>query len=102
MTIVLLNRAQVLARLGDKSVSWLYERMAAGEFPRPIKLGGSSSVAWVEAEVNAYLEAQIAEGRVVLTAKPRARKTKAPTTSDPAAAQRSLAPSVTPTEPIAA
>lgn len=44
----LLSRAQVLVLLGNKSVSWLYERMSLGEFPRPIKLGGSSSVAWNE------------------------------------------------------
>jgi predicted DNA-binding transcriptional regulator AlpA len=72
----LLNRSQVLERLGNKSVSWLYERMASGEFPRPIRLGGSSSVAWVRQEIDNYIAGRIAEGRVVLTAKPRTRKTK--------------------------
>lgn len=82
----LLSRSQVLARLGGKSVSWLYERMAAGEFPRPIRLAGSSSVAWVESEVSDYLERTIAEGRVTLTAKPRVRKQKPTNTPESCAA----------------
>ncbi len=69
----LLNRSQVLARLGGKSVSWLYEEMAAGRLPRPVRLG-RSAVAWVESEISEYVDRAIAENRVTLTAKPRVRK----------------------------
>jgi prophage regulatory protein len=69
----LLSRSQVLSRLGGKSVSWLYEEMAAGRFPRPVKIG-RSSVAWVEEEIGAYIASRIADGRVTFTAKPRIRR----------------------------
>jgi prophage regulatory protein len=85
----LLNRSQVLERLGNKSVSWLYEEMAAGRVPRPVKLG-RSAVAWVESEISDYIAGRIAEGRVVLTAKPRTRKSTSKalptTTSEPRSA----------------
>jgi prophage regulatory protein len=87
----LLNRSQVLERLGNKSVSWLYEEMAAGRVPRPVRLG-RSAVAWVESEIFDYIARRIAEGRVVLTAKPRVRKSSAkatpaaPETTEPRAA----------------
>lgn len=32
----------------------------AGRFPRPIHLGGGRRIAFVEAEIDAYVEAQIA------------------------------------------
>jgi predicted DNA-binding transcriptional regulator AlpA len=80
----LLNRSQVLARLGNRSVSWLYEEMAADRLPRPIKLG-RSGVAWVQSEIDAYIDRRIAEGRVILTAKPRNRKSST-SLSDRAAA----------------
>ena len=87
----LLNRAQVLARLGNKSVSWLYAEMAEGRLPLPVKIGGGASVAWVSSEIDAYIARRIAEGRVTLTAKPRMRKSSAkptpvaPDTSEPRA-----------------
>lgn len=77
----LVNRSQVLERLGNKSVSWLYEEMAAGRFPRPVRLG-RSAVAWVEQEVSDYISTRIAEGRVTLSARPRVRQSK----GNPAAA----------------
>ena len=76
MSSKLINRAQVLERLGNRSVSWLYEEMGANRFPRPVRLG-KWGVAWIESEVDNYIEKRIAEGRVTLT--PRARKSK----SDP-------------------
>ena len=69
----LINRAQVLGRLGNRSVSWLYEQMSLGLLPRPVKLG-RSGVAWVESEIDDYIANRIAEGRVTLT--PRVRKPK--------------------------
>lgn len=84
----LVNRSQVLGRLGNKSVSWLYEEMAAGRFPRPVRLG-RSAVAWVEQEVSDYILTRIAEGRVNLSAKPRVRKSKSKLAAVFPAAERS-------------
>jgi hypothetical protein len=46
--------------------------------PRPIRLG-RASVAWIESEINEYIENQIAHGRVKLTQKARVWKRKAST-----------------------
>ncbi len=40
----------------------IYDRVRAGEFPAPVSLGGSA-VAWVEAEVTAWIQARIEAGR---------------------------------------
>ena len=69
----LLSRAQVLERLGGRSVSWLYAEMAALRFPRPIRIG-RYAVAWVAEEIDAHIARCIAENRVTLTAKSRASK----------------------------
>jgi prophage regulatory protein len=55
---VLLRLPQVKARTG-LSRSELYRRMAAGDFPQPVKLGSRAS-AWPEFEVSAWCEARIA------------------------------------------
>ncbi|HBO9330744.1 TPA: AlpA family phage regulatory protein [Pseudomonas aeruginosa] len=44
------------------SCSEIYRRIAAGAFPRQITLG-PKSVVWIEAEVQAWCEARIAESR---------------------------------------
>jgi len=74
----LLNRAQVLERLGNRSVSWLYEEMGAGRFPRPVRLG-KWGVAWIESEVDEHIEKRIASGRVTLTPRVRRPKSDDPT-----------------------
>ncbi len=51
----------VKARCG-LSRSTLYNRMAAGEFPRPVALG-PRSVGWVESEINAWIAARINASR---------------------------------------
>ena len=58
----ILKRPEVEAMTGF-SRSTLYARMAAGEFPKPIKLGGpnSRSVGWPESVVNDWIEARMAE-----------------------------------------
>ena len=38
----------------------IYEDMAAGSFPLPVKLS-ARAVRWVEDEIDAYIEAKIAE-----------------------------------------
>lgn len=58
----ILKRPEVEAMTGF-SRSTLYARMAEGEFPKPIKLGGpnSRSVGWPESVVMEWIEARMAE-----------------------------------------
>lgn len=42
------------------SRSTIYEMMAQGRFPRPVKLNLRSN-GWVEAEINDWLESRVAE-----------------------------------------
>jgi prophage regulatory protein len=49
----LLRRREVEAKVGHGS-SWLYAEMQAGRFPEPVVIG-ARSVAWVEAEVDAWI-----------------------------------------------
>jgi prophage regulatory protein len=58
----ILKRPEVEAMTGF-SKSTLYARIAAGEFPKPVKLGGanSRSVGWPESAVNDWIEARMAE-----------------------------------------
>ena len=53
------RRPAVCARVGLGKTA-LYEQIAEGSFPAPIKIGPRAS-AWVDAEVDAWLEARIAE-----------------------------------------
>jgi prophage regulatory protein len=55
----LLKRPEVEARTG-KSRSSIYLGVHAGTFPKPVRLG-PNSVAWVEAEIDAYIEKRIAD-----------------------------------------
>lgn len=57
--LVLLRLHQVRARTG-LSRSEIYRRIAAGDFPKPIKLGERAS-AWAEHEVTAWIAARIAQ-----------------------------------------
>lgn len=52
----LLRLSEVLARVGLKK-SAIYARIRAGMFPKPVDLGGV--VAWVEAEIDAWIAEQI-------------------------------------------
>ena len=54
----LLRRPEVQSRAG-LSRSEIYRRVAAGTFPRPVKLGERAS-AWVESEIDAWAAAHIA------------------------------------------
>jgi prophage regulatory protein len=53
-----LRRPEVEQKTGLKR-SAIYKKMRAGEFPLPIGLGSGSrrAVAWIEAEIDAWLEA---------------------------------------------
>lgn len=56
----LLRMPQVLYRVGLKKTV-IYERIKAGSFPKPIKLGSAS--AWPEHEVEAWIAQQVEEQR---------------------------------------
>lgn len=59
--LTILRRKEVEARTG-LSRSTIYERIRARTFPAPVSLG-AKAVGWVEAEVDAWLAAQIAKSR---------------------------------------
>ena len=54
----LLRLREVIHRCGLGKTA-IYTRIRAGELPQPVPLGGV--VAWVETEVDAWIEARIAE-----------------------------------------
>lgn len=57
--IAVLRLAEVRRRTGQ-STSGLYAAMAAGRFPKPIRIS-ERSVAWIESEVADWLAARVAE-----------------------------------------
>lgn len=59
--VVILRRKQVEARTG-LSRSTIYAYMAAGMFPKPVKIG-SRAVGWVESEISQFLNAQVEQSR---------------------------------------
>jgi prophage regulatory protein len=61
VTNKLLRIADVMSATGLKKPA-IYSSIAAGEFPKPIKLG-LRMVAWVEADVDKWIEAKIKAGR---------------------------------------
>lgn len=60
----ILRRRQVEKRVG-LSRSPLYARIKAGTFPKPVHLGNSRAVGWLEHEIDAWLAAQIEQSRKV-------------------------------------
>ncbi len=57
----ILRQPAVTAKTG-KSRTRIYEDVAAGTFPAPIKLGpGARAVGWLESEIDAWIAARIAE-----------------------------------------
>ena len=57
----ILRPSQVLARTG-LSKSTLYELVAKGSFPSPIRISGRAT-GWIEAEVDAWIRRGVAESR---------------------------------------
>jgi prophage regulatory protein len=43
--------------------SSIYDRVSRGEFPRPISLGDGRAVAWIESEINAWIQTKIEAAR---------------------------------------
>jgi len=58
--------------------STIYERMAAGKFPRPVFPDGARSARWLEAEIIAWQDQQVAardgKGSSARRREPRARQ----------------------------
>lgn len=50
--------AKVIDRVGLGKTA-IYERVARGEFPRPVPISGSTTVRWVESEVDDWMDAQV-------------------------------------------
>ena len=50
---------EVISRIGYKRTS-IYEKIAEGTFPAPIKLG-PRAVAWVSEEIEEWMDARVAE-----------------------------------------
>lgn len=59
---ILLNKAQVSKRTSLCGTS-IYYMTSAGRFPQPIKLGKTSRVGWIEAEVEQWIQDQIRASR---------------------------------------
>lgn len=55
----LLRRPEVEKQTGLRK-SRIYELISAGAFPKPVAIGGRAR-GWVDAEVDAWIEARIAE-----------------------------------------
>ncbi|MDP5131374.1 MAG: AlpA family transcriptional regulator [Paraglaciecola sp.] len=55
----LIRRAEVIARVGLCKAS-IYNRMNAGEFPRPIPIGGGR-VAWLESDIDSWITERLSE-----------------------------------------
>lgn len=60
-SISILRRPEVQARTG-LSRSTIYLKIAQGSFPKAVSLG-PRAVGWIEAEVDAWLEHQVASSR---------------------------------------
>jgi len=68
-SLAILRRKQVQARIG-LGRSTIYTKVAAGEFPAPVKLGGRA-VGWLASEVEAWIAAQVAATRGETTSRAR-------------------------------
>jgi predicted DNA-binding transcriptional regulator AlpA len=53
--------ATVLARVGNKSKSWLYKEIRAGRFPAPIPLGSGRAVAWDSRTIDRWINERVAQ-----------------------------------------
>jgi prophage regulatory protein len=68
----ILRRREVEGRVG-LSRSTIYERIAQGEFPRPIRLG-KRAVGWHESAIAAWLSARPCAGSFVSSEQGRSRQ----------------------------
>tara|TARA_B110000977_G_C11070731_1_gene489456 strand:- start:712 stop:906 length:195 start_codon:yes stop_codon:yes gene_type:complete len=59
MTVIFLKRPEIEHRTGLKR-STIYDKMKAGTFPKPVKLG-ARAVAWLEPEIDAWIKERISQ-----------------------------------------
>ena len=59
MTVIFLKRPEIEHRTGLKR-STIYDKMKAGTFPKPVKLG-ARAVAWLEPEIDARIKERISQ-----------------------------------------
>ncbi|OAT21119.1 AlpA family transcriptional regulator [Buttiauxella noackiae ATCC 51607] len=57
----LMKMPEVMHRTGNGK-SWIYRLISQGRFPKPIKIG-SRSIAFIESEVDEWINQRIAESR---------------------------------------
>jgi prophage regulatory protein len=62
ITSRLLRLSEVMARCGLGRTS-VYKLIGEGRFPAPVKTLGARASRWVEGEVDAWIQARIAEAR---------------------------------------
>lgn len=60
--LAFMRRPAVKARTGVPNAT-MYELMAADRFPKPVRIAGTRSVAWIESEIDAWIKAQIEAAR---------------------------------------
>ena len=60
--VSILRRRQVEQKTG-LARSTIYDRMKAGVFPKPIQLGNSRVVGWIESEVDEWLSSCAQQSR---------------------------------------
>ncbi|MBI2798991.1 MAG: AlpA family transcriptional regulator [Gammaproteobacteria bacterium] len=58
----LIRKPEVKNRSGFKSDSGLYDAIARGDFPKPIKIGTRAS-AWIESDIEDWIDLKIAASR---------------------------------------
>ncbi|MEI7063213.1 AlpA family transcriptional regulator [Dickeya chrysanthemi] len=61
MSISLIRLSEAQGRTGY-SKAWIYKLIAQGRFPQPVKIG-SRSIAFVESEIDDWINQRIAESR---------------------------------------
>ena len=59
----LLRLPEVIRRVGYSRPS-IYRKMNSAEFPSPVNLGGRA-VAWIESEIDAWIESRVSDRRAV-------------------------------------
>ncbi|RKO79451.1 dipicolinate synthase [Pectobacterium parmentieri] len=61
MSKVLIRMSETIRRTGY-SKAWIYKLIAQGRFPHPVKIG-SRSIAFIESEIDEWINQRIAESR---------------------------------------
>ncbi|VXD08620.1 Dipicolinate synthase [Enterobacterales bacterium 8AC] len=61
MSKTLIRMSETMRRTGYGK-AWLYKLIAQGRFPKPVKIG-SRSIAFIETEVDTWINQRIAESR---------------------------------------